>query len=83
MGKTRSTYRQKLEEFDDEWSRFQRSLIKEEQPHWDSLITQARNHAHAGHNQAPFDSKWGIVFSILLAQEKRIAELEDELDKGS
>ena len=81
MGKTNPTYRDCVEEFVDDWSRFRRALIREEQPHWDSLIEQAHNHTHAGGAVAPFEPKWGIVFSVLVAQEKRIAELETELDE--
>ena len=80
MGKTMPTYRDCLEEFVNDWSRFRRTLIREEQPHWDSLIEQARNHAHAGGAVASFEPKWGIVFSVLVAQEKRITILETELN---
>lgn len=79
MGKTNATYRQHLDRFFRDWARFRRSLRRENQEHWDSLMDRARNHAHAGHNQNPVDPKMGIVFSILVAQERRITELENEL----
>lgn len=80
MGKPRATYRDRLQGFENDWKRFRRSLIKEHQPHWDEVIVQAHQHAHAAGNANPVEPKWGIVFSVLVSQEKRIAELEAKLE---
>lgn len=80
MGKTRGTYREKLTEFENDWQTFQGWLVKEYQPHWEQLVTDARNHAHAAGNQNPLEPRWGIVFSMMLEQQKRISELEAKLE---
>jgi hypothetical protein len=82
MGKTRATYRDRLQGFENDWKRFRRALIKEYQPHWDEVVVQAHQHAHAGGNVNPVEPKWAIVFSVLVSQEKRIAELEEQLEEG-
>ena len=80
MGKTRATYRERLDDFADDWRSFRRALIRENQPHWDELVRNARNHAHAAGNQNPVEPRWGIVFSMMLAQQRRIAELEQQVE---
>jgi hypothetical protein len=82
MGKIRATYRNRLQGFENDWKRFRRGLIREYQPHWDAVIAQAHQHAHAAGNANPVEPKWGIVFSVLVSQDKRIAELEDQLQEG-
>jgi len=79
MGKTRATYREKLDEFANDWTSFRRALVREYNEHWDQLVTDARNHAHAAGNQNPLEPRWGIVFSMMLEQQRRIAELEEQL----
>jgi len=80
MGKTRGTYREKLSEFETDWQTFQDCLVREYQPHWEQLVEDAHNHAHAAGNQNPLEPRWGIVFSMMLEQQKRIAELEAEIE---
>lgn len=80
MGKTNPTHRDQIGSFEDEWSRYRRSLRREYQDHWDAVIEQARNRAHAAGNQNPVQPEWGIVFSVLVSQEKRIADLEAQLE---
>jgi len=81
MGKTRGTYREKLTEFENDWETFRSWLVKEYQPHWDQLVTDARTHAAAAGNQNPLEPRWGIVFSMLVEQQRRIAELELKLEE--
>jgi len=80
MGKTRPTYRNKLDEFANDWGTFQQWLVAEYQPHWQTLVDDARNHAAAAGNQNPLEPRWGIVFSMILEQQKRIADLEARLE---
>jgi hypothetical protein len=80
MGKTRATYRDRLQGFENDWKSFRRALIREYQPHWDEVVVQAHQQAHAAGNQNPVEPKWGIIFSVLVSQEKRIAELEEQLE---
>lgn len=82
MGKTRATYRDRLQGFENDWKRFRRGLIREYQSHWDEVIVQAHQHAQAAGNVNPIEPKWGIVFSVIVSQEKRIAELEEQVESG-
>jgi len=38
MGKTRATYRDRLQGFENDWKAFHRGLIREYQPHWDETL---------------------------------------------
>lgn len=80
MGKTIPTYRDQVQSFENHWNAFRRALYMEYKDHWDEVVVQAHQHAHAGDQQNPVDEKWGIVFSVLVSQEKRIAELEAQLE---
>jgi hypothetical protein len=51
MGKTRATYRERLEEFDSDWQMFRRSLVQTYQPYWDEVIRQARQQTMTAGNQ--------------------------------
>ncbi|NIC00999.1 hypothetical protein [Halobacterium sp. R2-5] len=83
MGKTRATYRDRLQGFENDWKVFRHGLIREYQPHWDEILVQAHQHAHAAGQQNPVEPNWGIVFSMLVSQEKRIAELETKLEEDN
>lgn len=83
MGRTRPTYRNELDDFADDWRSFRRALVREYQPHWDQLVRDARSHAHAAGNQNPVEPRWGVVFSMMLEQQRRIAELEAKLEAES
>lgn len=80
MGRTNSTYRDDITRFEQEWQSFRRMLRRRHQPHFDTLVGHARNHAQAGGAQNPVDPKWGILVSICLAQQREIATLRDEFD---
>lgn len=79
MGKTNPTYRDELRSFRQSWEPFYRALRRQHKPHFDRLFDQAGNFADAAGHQNPIDPEIGIVFSILLAQEERIAQLEEQL----
>lgn len=81
MGKTNPTYRDRIAEFEDEWGKFRGWLRRQHQPHFDQLITHARNHADAGGAQNPVEPKWAILVSICLAQQRAIAELEERVEE--
>ena len=80
MGRTNSTYRDSLSEFENEWALYRRALRLEYQDHFDHLFDQARNFADAGGIQNHHDPIITHLISILLAQECRIAELEEQVE---
>jgi hypothetical protein len=80
MGKTRSTYRDQVDQFVDDWRQYRRALRRRHQPHWDEMMRGARRYADAGGQQNPRDPKWTIAFSIMLEQQRQIAELQAELE---
>lgn len=80
MGKTNPTYRDTLSEFENDWTPYRRALRSEYKDHFDRLFDQARNFADAGGIQNHPDPIATHFVSILLAQECRIAELEERLE---
>lgn len=79
MGRTNPTYRDRVNEFENDWQQFRGFLRRRHQPHFDRLIGQARNHADAGGVQNPVEPKWAILVLIGLAQEEAIAELKERV----
>ncbi|MCU4744294.1 hypothetical protein [Natronoglomus mannanivorans] len=80
MGKTNPTYRNRLREFEHEWSLYHRALRLESQDHFERLFVQARNFADAGGIQNHTDPTTTHLISMLLAQECRITDLEEQLE---
>lgn len=78
MGKTNPTYRDRLSRIEDDWQSYRRALRVEHQDSFDQLFVQARNFADAGGIQNSMDPMEPLWMSILLAQEERIAELEEQ-----
>jgi hypothetical protein len=79
MGMTDLTFSQVLEHEIQEWEKFRRALRKEDQHFLDGLFEKARLHAEAGVSVSrpwPFET---ILISILLEQEKVLAELKSKL----
>ena len=76
MGRTVPTFTMVLQQEMDSWSKFRRGLRKEDQDALDDLFRAARlqlaGSAYAA-RPIPFES---IVMAMLVAQQRRIAELE-------
>lgn len=81
MGRTNPTYRDTLRHLEDQWSDYRRALRYHDQEHWDSLWTQAADYADAAGYHNSERSLDLVLMSMLLAQERRIAELEAQLDE--
>lgn len=75
MGRTNPTFRSVLEEHVRRWRRFRRALRHEDKAHFDSLMARARRHADAASHANDRDPETAILLSILLEQEKELAEL--------
>ncbi|APX98393.1 hypothetical protein SAMN05421809_3170 [Natronorubrum daqingense] len=79
MGKTNPTYRDTIRQFENDWSPYHRALRQQYKPHFERLFDQARNFADAGGIQNSMDPMNTHLISIMLAQECRIAALEEEV----
>lgn len=77
MGQTNPTYRDRLNEIEKDWKPFRRALRRNHKQSFDDLMTQARNYAHAGGCLDETNLETTVLLSIVLAQEQRIAELEE------
>ncbi len=67
---------------ENRWEEYRRALRRQDQPHFDRLFEHARTYADAS---GYFNHQYveiPILVSIALAQEKRIAALEEKLDAG-
>jgi len=79
MGRTNPTYRDTLRHLEEEWTDFRRGLRHREQEHWDQLWEQASGYADAAGYHYTTRKMDLVLMSMVLAQERRIAELEAEL----
>ena len=81
MGKTVPSYRMAIEFEISRWKDFRNALGKEEEKQaFDQLMDMCRGFASAGSNACDPIIFEPIVMSILLAQQKKIHDLEIELD---
>lgn len=78
MGRTNPTYRKVLRNLSEEWQPYRRALRLEDQNHFDELLEQAEQHADAAGYLNHDDPVIPFLVSILLEQEKRIADLEEQ-----
>jgi len=80
LGKTVPSFRMALEYEIFSWKRFRKSLANsEDEEAFDQLWDMCRNHASAGGMACRCVVFEAAVFSILLAQTRRISELEEQL----
>lgn len=77
MADSPQLYHDEVAAFAEDWYAFRGMLHPEERDHWDALVDAALDRPYPGHCQQAADVKWLIVFSVLVAQQRRIAELED------
>jgi hypothetical protein len=83
MGRTNRTYRDRLESRRDQLSDFRRALRYRDQDAYDQLWEHARQRADAGgYATLPRDLD-AIYLAILVAQERRITDLETRLNTSS
>lgn len=76
MGRTNPTYRDRLRQIESEYEPFRKALRKQYVDHFDQLFDHGRQFADAGGYQNAMDTMEPFLLSIVLAQEKRISELE-------
>lgn len=79
MGRTNPTFRMLLEAVKRRWGDYRRALRRRDKSHFDQLFEYADRHADAAGYLNTDDEMDPILFSMLLEQEKRIAELEEHV----
>lgn len=80
MGRTNPTYRDQLGAIEDEWSAFRRPLRRQDQSRFDRLFVYARDHADAAGYLNHSDPLAPVWMAIAIEQERRIAELEAQVE---
>jgi hypothetical protein len=80
MGRTVPTFRQLIEEAAAHWSKFRRALRREDQQHFDRLFRIVRSYTYAATYQCHDNPMEAILLSIVLDQEKRLAEHDLRLE---
>jgi hypothetical protein len=79
MGRTVPTYVQQISQQTEKWAKFRRALRREDQLHFDRLVSSTRYYSPSGMFQVADDPRESIVLSILLDIQKRVAAIEARL----
>jgi len=79
MGRTTPTYVQLIAEITAKWAKFRRALRREDQKHFDRLVSGVRYFSPSGMIQCSDDPRESVVLSMLLDHETRVAAMEDKL----
>ena len=80
MGRTNPSFRDVLTSLEYNWQDYRRALRRPDQDRFDRLWEDARQYADAGGYLNHQNPMVVVLFSMLLAQEKRIEDLEAELE---
>lgn len=83
MGRTNPTTRDRLDRLESEWQPFRRSLRYRHRDDFDRLFERARGHADAASQQNPRDAWRAFVMSVLLAQERELQRLTEQVADAS
>lgn len=79
MGRTTPTYVQLIADITAKWSKFRRALRREDQKHFDKLVSGVRYFTPSGMIQNSDDPRESVVLSMLLNHETRMAAMEERL----
>ena len=80
MGKTKPTYRNRVQEHRSDWRRMRKYLRKHQKPAYDRLWEHADNLSDATGQANPRDTMNGVLLSICLGQQLDIERLEERLE---
>ena len=80
MGRTNPTYRDILHSVLSDWKDYRRSLRRPDQDRFDQMFRDAHQYADAGGYLNHPNPMVVVLFSICLAQQKRIENIEAELE---
>jgi predicted S18 family serine protease len=80
VGRTNPTFRDLLASLEDSWQNYRRALRRTDQDRFDRLWEDSRQYADAAGYLNHQNPMVVVLFSMVLAQEKRIEDLETELE---
>lgn len=80
MGRTNPTFRDLLGGIRSRWEDYRRALRRRDQQYFDELFAAATEYADASGYMNHDDPIIPVLFSMLLAQQKRLDELEEQLE---
>lgn len=80
MGRTNPTYRDQLRHLESDWEPFRRALRAVEQDAFDQLFEHGRAYAHAASYCNHTDPERALLVSTILAHERKISQLEAQLE---
>ena len=80
MGKTVESYRLAIEDEINRWKGFEKALRAEDREAFEAMMDACRSYASAGSNATQPVLFEPMAMSILLAQQKKIIQLEKALD---
>lgn len=80
MVRTSPTYRDVLHAVQNDWEDYRRALGRPDRDRFDRLFMDAREHADAGGALNYPNPMVVVLFSVCLAQQRRIEDIEAELE---
>ncbi|UPV76869.1 hypothetical protein M0R89_20590 (plasmid) [Halorussus limi] len=80
MGPANTAFRDTLASLEDSWRDYRRALRRPDRDRFDRLWEDARRYADAGGYLDRRNPMVVVLLSMVLAQEKRIEDLEAELE---
>lgn len=80
VGRTNPTFRDFLQSLEDDWQDYRRALRRPDQDRFDRLWEDARQYADAGGYLNHQNPMVVVLFSMVLAHERRIQSFEAELE---
>lgn len=81
MGRTNSTYRNRLDSFMESFQPFRKALRKQYRPHLDSLWEKAHRHASAAAYMNSSNPGLPAMMSMMVGLQNEIRELEERLEE--
>ncbi|MEF8813492.1 MAG: hypothetical protein V5A55_06705 [Halovenus sp.] len=82
MGRTNPTYRDLIDQLEDEMQPFRRALRRTDTADFDRLFDRARRYADAGGYLNSQEPMRVVLFSMLLAQEHELRQLRERVGEG-
>jgi hypothetical protein len=79
MGRTTPTFVDLLRQTEEHWAEFKRALRREDRPYFEKLFQQVRYFTPSAMYQCHDNPMETILLSVCLAQEIRIAGIEERL----
>lgn len=81
MGRTIPTYREKISDWEDEYTDYYRALRHERQLAFDDLVKHVNRHSMAGGARNHHTPEFAHLVSICVGQQHEIRRLRDQVDE--